>query len=609
MSIPTKGLRAFEEADSADFHGRNDLIKQLMERLTEDHRLQNFLAVVGPSGSGKSSVVKAGVLPKLRQGGLEGSEDWFIAEMVPDINPIRELEEALLSIATQSVDNLNETLNSGDERALINAVRQVLPDGSKLVLMIDQFEEAFTMVADEEQRATFLNLIIACANDLDSPVQIIVTLRADFLDQPLAYPGYGELIRHRTEFVLPLSADELEQAIVAPAERVGLSVDPNLVAAIVADISEEPGALPLLQYALTEVFTRRQGITLTLDAYLESGGALGALARRAEELFEGMDEASQAATRQLFLRLVTLGEGTQDTRRRVNWTELTAIAHNHPEVLDVQDQYVRYRLLTTDRDPQTREPTVEVAHEALIREWQRLRDWLNNSRDAIRTQRRLSAAAQEWRKSGRDKGFLMTGAQLEQMDDWAKDTDVALTDEERAFLAASVVQKRTLDAREKERRLRRIEEEQRARNRLQILVAVMAIAVGVALGLTLFAFTEQQRWAGIAGDLESEQGSLELTIQQEALNAQDAQSRYLAAEARRLANAGEMELALTLGVEALRVQNPPPYSLDVMVNLLELPPGEYTISNLLQIAEDSEEFQEITCEQRELYSVTPLCAE
>ena len=211
------------------------------------------------------------------------------------------------------------------------------------------------------------------------------------------------------------------------------------------------------------------------------------------------DEASQAATRQLFLRLVTLGEGTQDTRRRVSWTELTAIAHNHPEVLEVQDQYVRYRLLTTDRDPQTREPTVEVAHEALIREWQRLRDWLNNSRDAIRTQRRLSAAAQEWRKSGRDKGFLMTGAQLEQMDDWAKDTDVALTDEERAFLAASVVQKRTLDAREKERRLRRIEEEQRARNRLQILVAVMAIAVGVALGLTLFAFTEQQRWAGIAG--------------------------------------------------------------------------------------------------------------
>ena len=148
---------------------------------------------------------------------IGSSRRWF-----PTSIPSRELEEALLSIATQSVDNLNETLNSGDERALINAVRQVLPDGSKLVLMIDQFEEAFTMVADEAQRATFLNLIIACANDLDSPVQIIVTLRADFLDQPLAYPGYGELIRHRTEFVLPLSAGRAGASHCLPSRACGL---------------------------------------------------------------------------------------------------------------------------------------------------------------------------------------------------------------------------------------------------------------------------------------------------------------------------------------------------------------------------------------------------
>lgn len=505
---PYKGLRAFEEADAQDFFGREVLIEELLARLRQEHPLGRFLAVVGASGSGKSSVVKAGLLPAIRSGRIVGSENWFIAELVPGVYPLRELESALLSIAYSTTDDLIGILRK-DEMGLINAVDRVLPGESDVLLVIDQFEEAFNMAQDEAERTQFLAIVRQAVTHPDSRVRVIVTLRADFLDQPLAYPGYGELIRQRTEFVLPLMPEEIERAISGPAQRVGLEVEPDLLAAVVADIREEPGALPLLQYALTEVFERREGRLLTLNAYLQSGGALGALARRAEELYNELDENSQQAVRQLFLRLVTLGEGTQDTRRRIGWGELTAIAADNPAIMNVREAFVKYRLLTSDRDPQTREPTTEVAHEALLREWGRLREWLNESREDVRLQRRLSAAANEWRASGRDKSFLMGGALLEQISGWARNTDIAITEEERAYLAASLVDKRQQEAREQARRLLQIEMERRARNRLQILVSIMAVAVGVALGLTLFAFTQVQDRENIIATLTLEQGALE----------------------------------------------------------------------------------------------------
>lgn len=508
---PYKGLRAFEEADAADFFGREVLVQRLLDRMAESHPLAHFLAVIGPSGSGKSSVVKAGVLPALRQGALPESHNWYIAEMVPNTRPLRELENLLLSIAGSGEAIIHQVLTSGAPEALIAAANTILPQGAQLVLMIDQFEEAFTMVQDEKERARFLEMIRFAAIHPESRVRVIVTLRADFMDQPLAYPGFGELIRQRTEFVLPMTAEEIERAIVAPAERVGLQVETDLLAAIIADVQGEPGALPLLQYALTEVFARRIGILLTLDGYTDSGGVLGALANRAEQLFMTLDAKTQASVRQLFLRLVTLGEGKQDTRRRVLWSELMLIADDNPEILTVRDLFVKYRLLTTDRDPQTREPILEIAHEALIRRWQRLLEWLNASREDIRTQRRLSASAAIWRDSGRDKSFLMSGAQVEQMSAWAANTDVLLTEEERAYIAASMVEKRTQDTREKMRQLQRIEHERRARNRLQLLVSVMAIAVGIALGLTLFGFFQANRWETSYNRIKATADTLEVT--------------------------------------------------------------------------------------------------
>ncbi|MBZ0274779.1 MAG: serine/threonine-protein kinase PknK, partial [Anaerolineae bacterium] len=365
---PYKGLRAFQEADAADFFGRATLIDQLLDRLRAESDTSRFLAVVGPSGSGKSSVVKAGLIPSVRLGMIPGSANWFVTEMVPGTHPMEELEAALLRVAAAAPDSLMSQLRE-DERGLARAIKRVLPadPGSELLLVIDQFEEVFTMVEDETARAHFLNSLLAAAQDPRSRLRIIVTLRADFYDRPLLYPDFGGLISQRTQFVLPLTAEELRLAISGPAERVGLKLEGGLAAAIAADIGAQPGTLPLLQYALSELYERREGRLLTLKAYKESGGVLGALSRRAEEIFENLDEAGKEAARQLFLRLVTVGEGAEDTRRRIRQSEILLVTDENDPARRVIDRFGQYRLLTFDNDPATRVPTVEVAHEALIR--------------------------------------------------------------------------------------------------------------------------------------------------------------------------------------------------------------------------------------------------
>jgi len=393
LESPYKGLRAFGEADADDFFGRETLTGELLGRLAQPGDLTRFLAVVGPSGSGKSSVVKAGLIPALRRGGLPGSENWFIVDLVPGAHPWEELEAALLRVAVNPPQSLLSQLRE-DERGLLRAVQRVLPadETTELVLVIDQFEEVFTLTADEAGRAQLLDSLVMAILDPSSRARVVITLRADFTDRPLQYVDFGELVRQRTEFVLPLTPDELEEAIVKPAQRVGLAVEPGLPETIMSDLGDQPGTLPLLQYTLTELFERRVGRALTLGAYQASGGVRGALAKRAEELYTQLDEAGRKVACQLFLRLITLGEATSDglpapdTRRRVLRSELTSL-DGRPKttsVIDgVIDQFGRHRLLTFDRDPVTRGPTVEVAHEALIREWGRLRMWLDEDREYL----------------------------------------------------------------------------------------------------------------------------------------------------------------------------------------------------------------------------------
>ncbi len=387
--------------------------------------------------------------------------------MFPGAHPIDELEAALLRIAVRPVPRLHDRLDSGS-RGLLEAVDLVAPGEAEVVLVVDQFEEVFTLTTDEREREQFLESLRVAAADPESRLRVIVTLRADFYDRPLIYPRFGELLAERTEAVPPLTPDELEQAIRGPAERVGVRPEPGLVAEMIADVAHQPGALPLLQYALTELFERRDEDRLTLAAYRELGGITGALSARAEHIYEAIDQKGRRATKQVFLRLVTLGEGRQDTRRRVARSELDALEVERDAIDDVVDTFGRHRLLTFDREPSTREPTVEIAHEALLSAWGRLRTWIDDAREDLRQERGLARAAAEWRGSDGDTSFLMRGARLEQLETWAATTDLAIGRPERAYLKASV------DQRDRERE----EEERRRRARGADRAAIGAPSAG-----------------------------------------------------------------------------------------------------------------------------------
>ncbi|HUF58496.1 MAG TPA: extracellular solute-binding protein [Actinomycetota bacterium] len=513
---PYKGLHAFAEADADDFFGRDALVERLVARMAESTEGSRFLAVVGPSGSGKSSVVRAGLIPTLRAGALPGSDRWFYVEMLPGGHPMEELEAALQRIAVDPPHGMLELLER-DERGFVQLVDRLLPDdGSELVLVVDQLEEVFTMVEDEQTRDQFLQSIVAATQERGSRLRVIVTLRADFYDRPLSFPGLAELMRTRMETVVPLTAEELERAIGGPAARVGVVPELALVAEMVADVSDRPGALPLLQYALTELFDRRRGRALTLEAYREIGGVSGALARRAEELFEAMREPEREAARQLFLRLVIADDGPSDTRRLVPRAELLSVDVDREAMERVIDTFGRHRLLSFDRDPATRGPTVEVAHEALLRSWDRLRMWIDGAQDDLRQHRRLSIAAADWESSGRDPSLLLRGRRLEELRAWEASTELALSRDEQEYLAASARERdRELEvdrARgERERAL-----ERRSVGRLRTLVAVLTAAVLVAAGLTAVAAnrtreaerrSDQARLSGLTGAALSNLGA------------------------------------------------------------------------------------------------------
>ena len=494
VANPYKGLRAFSESDADDFFGRETLIQQLLARLSEGGDLTRFLAVIGPSGSGKSSAVKAGLLPALRRGGLLGSDNWFYVDLMPGPNPFEELEAALLRVAVNPPASLLDQLKEGN-RGLIRAVNRILPkdDSVELVIVIDQFEELFTLVANEEERALFLSNIVTAVLDERSRVRVIITLRADFVDRPLRYMDFGELMQRRNELVLPLTPEELERAILGPAKRVGLKIEPSLMSAILRDLGDQPGTLPLLQYALTELFEKRTGNALTKTSYDEIGGVSAALGRRAEEVYASLNESDQSSARQLFLRLVTIGEGVEDTRRRVLLGELEQLEGNRQSLVsnslisNILEPFTKSRLLTFDNDPITRGPTVEVAHEALLREWTRLREWLNESRADLRLQRQLANAAHEWEHAERDESFLLTGARLAQFEGWSETTGLALTQHERDFLTTSMDLSVKEKAAQAEQQAREARLKQRVQRVLQVLVGVFLIAAIVSGGLAIWA--------------------------------------------------------------------------------------------------------------------------
>jgi WD40 repeat protein len=508
---PYKGLRPFFERDAEDFFGRTDLVVELLEKVDSSR----LIALVGPSGSGKSSVVSAGLIPALRSGQLPGSESWFITGMFPGSYPFEEMESALMKVAVQEPTAVLDQL-AADARGLMRVTRQMLPsDDSELLLVVDQFEELFILVDEEELRRRFLDSLVQAVTDPRSRMRVVLTMRADFFDRPLRYSPFSELVRDGLVPITPLTEIELAAAVERPAERVGLEFEPGLVNEIAADVSEQPGALPLLQYALTELYERRQDGKLTLEGYRSTGGVLGALGRRAEEIYQELDRPGQEACRQLFLRLVDVGDVT-DTRRRITRAEVRGLEVDQKAISDVVGQFGTYRLILFDRDPVSRVPTVEIAHDALFREWARLRDWIESRHDDLRQHRRLAAATREWVDADREASYLLRGGRLEQSETWTAETDLSLTANERGYLGESRLQE---DGRR-----------QRRRRRQGAATAVLAAAAVLGVVLALFAFGQRRA----------------------------AEERALVASARELAGAAlanlevDAERSLLLALEAVR---------------------------------------------------------
>ncbi len=473
---PYKGLRAFQESDADDFYGREHLVTRLRDML-ETRRL---VAIVGPSGSGKSSVMKAGLSAHLRN--RNDGRVRLVTEMFPGAFPFEELESALLRVGVDRTSVLDDLL--GDERGLSRVLRRILPDvpesgGVELVLMIDQFEELFSAVDDEQTRSLFIANLTNAVEELHSRLRVVLTVRADFFDRPLEYAEFGSLVEAGLVPVTVPDADGLEAAITEPARSVGVELEAGLVPQILRDVGDEPGGLPLLQYALTELFDERESNRLTLETYQRTGGVFGALGRRAEELYSGLDANGQHAIWQTFLRLIAVEEGSNDVRRRVRRRELHAPDIDDRALADALALFGSHRLLTFDLDPVTRGPTVEVAHEALLREWSRLRGWVAEHRDELLVRRRVGAALADWEQADRDPSFLPAGGRLAQFQEWAVNSSLSLTIAEQNFLADA-------EARESEA-IRRV-----VMRRRWVMIGLIGVAAALAV-VAAFALAERRK--------------------------------------------------------------------------------------------------------------------
>jgi len=423
---PFKGLQYFDVEDSFLFFGREALTRDLLEHI-RDHQ---FLAVVGASGSGKSSVVRAGLVAALR-----GQPNWQIHVVTPTARPLETLALKLTSDSESvtAAKTLREDMRA-DPECLHLYARRLLPADSqaRLLLVVDQFEELFTQCRDASEREAYItNLMTAASPQQDGPITVVLTLRADFYHHCMEYQALRTALEKYQKNIGTMTEAELRQAIEAPAAQAGWIFEPGLVDLMLRDVSDEPGALPLLSHALLATWGRRRGRTMTLAGYSDAGGVHGAIAKTAEQTYQRLSPEQRTIARNIFLRLTELGEGTQDTRRRASLDELVGNQQDRPPVDAVLKALADARLVTTGAEG------AEVAHEALIREWPTLRLWLDEDREALRVHRHLTESAQSWEARGRDSGDLYRGTRLAQCTDWAKNTTSALSPLEKEFITAS----------------------------------------------------------------------------------------------------------------------------------------------------------------------------
>lgn len=400
---PYKGLASFDRSDAEYFCGRERMVSDLVARLAES----TLVGIVGPSGIGKSSLLRAGLLSGLSLGALPGSASWRQALLRPGERPCSELPRAL---AGEQLDVALSGLKPGD----------------RLVVAVDQLEELFTVCEHEDERAAFLDQLAMVACDTERRVLILVALRADFYGRCASYTRFAELLSSSHVLVGPMRREELAQAIELPAARAGLEVERALVEDLVADVAGEPGGLPLLSTTLLELWRVRDGRELRLERYVGSGGVRGAVARLAEDAYVGLDEAGRRVARGLLLRLAHGEEGAL-VRRRLPLAELERIDGAEPVLAALTDA----RLLTAS------DGEVEISHEALLEEWPRYRAWIEEDRVGRRLHAHLTESSGGWDAGGRDLGDLYRGARLTAALDWSAQHRDELSPVEREFVQAS----------------------------------------------------------------------------------------------------------------------------------------------------------------------------
>ncbi len=403
-TCPFKGLASFQREDAAYFFGREAMIDELVGRLQS----RNTLIIGGPSGSGKSSVMRAGLLPAIERGALPGSETWTRGLWSPGADCLAELALQLNRLHPE-----RPPLDADAVRANPAVVRHHLAPGTRAVLAIDQFEELFTLTDDDDDRVAFIGALEALTGDQGSQIRVVLALRADFYATCARYPWLAQTISENQVLVGPMQRVELRRAIEGPAQRAGLRLEPGFADAVLDDTGTGPATLPLIAHALMETWLRRRGTELTLDGFRAAGGVAGAISQSAEDAYERLGASEQSTARLLFLRLVNPGEGGPDTRRLLPAEELV----DDHAAASVAATLADDRLVTID------ERGVQLVHEALITAWPRLHHWLDDARDDLHTQQRLSVAARAWTESELDPDLLLRGAPLTAALEWRARTD------------------------------------------------------------------------------------------------------------------------------------------------------------------------------------------
>ena len=530
---PYLGLTAFSEDDADRFFGRESLVGELVARVKESRSV----VIAGPSGSGKSSLVRAGLIHALKQGALPNSDRWLYATPTPGRDPIESLAVAMSRLTKSPDANKYLREHSSEPSALHELIESQLSDrkDQRAVIFVDQFEEIFTQVFKEDERLAFLNLLTYAAMTERGRVTVLFALRSDFVSNCATYPQLNACLNQQFMQVGAMQPDELVSAIARPALQVGLRIDPDLVAQIVNDMRDEPGALPLMQFALKDLFDARQAkgdvIALTLNDYLARGGLRKALERHADVAFSQLSENEQRLARTIFSGLIEIGRGTQDARRTAAFDELVPVNIDAAQVRLVVQKLADARLITTDK--QDRRETVTIAHEALIEAWPWLHRLVNENRETIALQNQIAEDAEEWQASGHDASYLYSGARLATAREDLAGRKIILNELAQQFVEVS---SSTFEsARHRRRRL------------IQGIISGLVIISLIFAGLSAWAVSSQQSASRAAADALSAKSTSEASAANEAAAKSTAQANAVEAQHQQQLSRSRELAAVALG--------------------------------------------------------------